>query len=113
MLTRIGIGCGSLALLVAFPVRADTHYVWTNSPSPAAPYLSWASAARSIQEAVDRAAEGDTVLVRDGVYDVGATVAPGAISSNRVAVTRIHRARPLIFMVSRHESVMTLKFNRP
>lgn len=53
---------------------ADTHYVWTNSPAPLAPYTTWASAARSIQLAIDSASSGDTVLVTNGVYGVAAAV---------------------------------------
>ncbi len=55
--------------------RADTHYVWTNSPSPLTPYTNWTTAARTIQEAVDAAVDGDTVLVTNGVYGVGASTA--------------------------------------
>ncbi len=47
---------------------ADTHYVWTNSPTPTSPYTNWTRAARDIQSAIDAATAGDTVLVTNGVY---------------------------------------------
>ncbi len=57
-----------LALLLSSPVRADTHYVWTNSPSSIPPYTNWATAATSIQDAVNASATGDVVLVTNGYY---------------------------------------------
>jgi hypothetical protein len=50
-----------------------TKYVWQNSPSPAPPYSSWATAARAIQDAVDAAVPGDGIMVTNGVY-AGITV---------------------------------------
>jgi len=57
------------ALLWALAPRAEstTYFVATNgSDNP--PYLSWTSAARSIQAAVNLATNGDTVLVGEGTY---------------------------------------------
>jgi len=49
---------------------AATHYVSQTSPSPTPPYLSPQTAAHNIQDAVDVASDGDTVLVAPGDYGV-------------------------------------------
>ena len=57
-------------LLMAHTVPAETHYVWTNSPTPASPFTNWDTAAHDIQAALDVATNGSTVLVTDGTYRV-------------------------------------------
>src|SRR5688572_7474367 len=65
----------------------ETRFVAADSPSPEPPYSSWATAARTIQEAIDIAEYGDTVLVTNGVYNTGgATVL--SILTNRVVLTK-------------------------
>ena len=49
----------------------EMHYVDINSANPVAPYASWATAATSIQDAVDVAVDKARVLVADGVYETG------------------------------------------
>jgi hypothetical protein len=70
----------------------DTLYVSKSSVSPTPPFSSWATAARTIQDAVDVAAAGDEILVTNGVYSRGGraveTWYPYATLSNRVAVRR-------------------------
>lgn len=59
-------------LLCAHPAAGGTRYVSTGSPSPEAPFTNWLTAAHTIQEAIDAAESGDTVIVTDGVYSVAA-----------------------------------------
>ena len=66
--------------------RAATWYVATNGNDSAAG-TSWGTAKRTIQAGVDRTANGDFVLVSNGVYAAGARVTPGGSLSNRVVIT--------------------------
>ena len=74
-----------LVMLVASAARADIHYV-SKTGGHVPPYTTWATASTNIQEAVDAASNGDTVLVRDGVYDTGTRNVLGA--DVRVAVNK-------------------------
>ncbi len=58
-----------LAAVFTVSASAETHYVWTNSPSPTPPYTNWETAAHVIQDAIDLADVGDAVWVTDGVYN--------------------------------------------
>jgi len=49
-------------------VWGDTAYVSASSPSPAAPYDSWANAAHTIVTAVDEAPAGVTVVITNDTY---------------------------------------------
>ena len=66
---------------------AGAHYVAANSPNPVPPYTSWATAALTIQDAIDVAVAGDEIVVTNGVYASGGR-AVGTIGNNRVAVDR-------------------------
>jgi hypothetical protein len=62
----------------ARPTFADIHYVNVASATPAAPYITWGTAAKVIQNAIDSATNGDTVLVADGIYSNGGLRVYGA-----------------------------------
>jgi hypothetical protein len=57
------------ALPAAWRGSADILYVWRASPTPLAPYATWATAAHAIQPAVDAAAAGDLILVTNDYYN--------------------------------------------
>src|SRR5689334_16460427 len=59
-------------------VSAATLYVSQTSPNPTPPYSSLNTAAHNIQDAVDIASDGDTVLVASGQY----------VLTNQVTVTK-------------------------
>ena len=69
------------ALLVSTVPAATTRYVYANGTNPVPPYISWATAATNIQDAINVTGFGDTVLVTNGVYQYGGFSITG---SNRV-----------------------------
>ena len=67
---------------------ADTTiYVSPTSPTDG-PGTAWSNAFHTIQAGVDTASDSDTVLVSNGVYKTGVTLATHSIVSNRVAITK-------------------------
>ena len=83
--------CFLIILLASFisTNMAGTFYVDVNSTNPTPPFTNWSTAAQTIQEAVDQTANGDTVIVADGVYRTGARrfPLPFSVLTNRVVVT--------------------------
>lgn len=63
------------------------HCVDVNGAGPAAPYLTWATAATNIQDAITAAAVNEVVLVTNGLYATGGISMDGAIT-NRVSVNK-------------------------
>jgi hypothetical protein len=63
------------------------HYVSPLSQNPIPPYSSWDTAALNIQDAVDHAFLGATVMVTNGIYRAGGRPVLGTLT-NRVAVTK-------------------------
>jgi hypothetical protein len=74
-------------MITVLPVSAATLHVWQNSPNPSPPYTNWLMAAHSIQEAINTAVAGDTVLVTNGVYATGGRAVSGSLT-NRVAIDK-------------------------
>jgi len=79
---HLGLAIFALAFISFNAFGATTHYVNSSNLSPAYPYISWATAAVNIQDAVAISGSTDTVLVTNGIYQNGGAVAVG--SSNRV-----------------------------
>jgi hypothetical protein len=72
-----------------FTVRVVEHvrFVSATSARPQAPYASWATAARNVQDAIDAATvPGGLVLVSNGVYQTGGREADGV--TNRVVINK-------------------------
>ena len=57
-----------LCLFTAFNAVAAVRYVNVNSANPVSPYISWATAATSIQDAIDAAATWDEIVVTNSLY---------------------------------------------
>ena len=66
---------------------AATLFVDASRPDDSGDGSSWASAKQTIQAAVDQSADGDTVWVTNGTYDLGGAAVSGQAQTNRVCIT--------------------------
>jgi len=72
----------AFAASVALADGPTTYYVDDDRPNDSGDGLSWETAKRTIQAAVDLAEQGDTVLVAPGTYDEGYGAPASAPESN-------------------------------
>jgi hypothetical protein len=79
-----GISATVMVQVLVNPVS----YVSSESPAPVAPYLSWQTAAKNIQDAVDSGPAGGTILVSNGLYNAGGRAVAFGFLTNRVAITK-------------------------
>ncbi|MEY4917300.1 MAG: hypothetical protein RL616_1213, partial [Verrucomicrobiota bacterium] len=82
---------GGISALVTVHVAEGNYFVALTNTNPVAPYTSWDTAATNIQDAVDVASVGGTILVSNGVYQTGERTAIEASdgSTNRLVVDRM------------------------
>ncbi len=64
------------------------HYVVLDNPNAGFPYTTWDIAAAGIQDAIDAAVDGNTVLVSNGVYQTGGRTVAGSLLTNRVVIDK-------------------------
>ena len=88
MKTKLNLLAAGMFLAATNSALASTTlYVDVASTSPTAPYTNWATAAVTIQDAVDAAVSGDEIVVTNGVYAIGGREVSGT-GTNRVAVDK-------------------------
>ena len=81
---------GISATTTVHVLSAPIHHVALTSTNPQSPYLTWATAATNIQDAIDAAYVGGLVTVSNGVYDSGYRYNP------TIGGTRVELGRPLL-----------------
>ncbi len=86
MKNKIAVGLWSVVLGGLLSAFSATYYVDASRSDDSGDGASWATAKKTIQEAVDQATTNDIILVTNGVYDVGGIPAGKSSLTNRVYV---------------------------
>ncbi len=76
----------AFASVTSTVVTLAIHAVNAAGTNPQPPYLTWATAATNIQDAIEASAPGDIVLVTNGIYDYGGIANNGL--TNRITLDR-------------------------
>jgi len=88
MKLQLSFMAAAILVLQSIHCPASVLYVDLNSTNSTPPYTNWATAATTIQSAIDMANPGDQILVTNGVYSTGGRPVNGDSLTNRVAVTK-------------------------
>ena len=75
-----------LLFLLTMSTSAATLYVNVNNSGSKSPYSDWATAATNIQDAVDTASAGDTIVVTNGIFKGGHRTLPTDGASGKKSV---------------------------
>lgn len=78
----------TIALYLGLSAQTN-YYVDASRPDNSGDGLSWATAKKTNQAAVDLTSDGDVVNVNDGTYNVNVSATPGipTTSGNRLVIT--------------------------
>jgi hypothetical protein len=68
MKMKLNLLVAGMLLAATSSAFATVRYVNVNSANPTPPFLTWATAATNIQDAVDATGAGDDIVVTNGIY---------------------------------------------